>query len=127
MSVPDLSKLGKEGTRAVHVPKHALNNHYYLNNVTVVSVHGVSFSQKGFGRYQTNLPDHARRYIYIYICDIKYIYIYVYIYIYIYIYTHIYSFIDPESDQSGGRLCALIGVPWRGGVSFSTLSMGRLS
>ena len=26
--------------------------------------------------------------------------------------------------NSGGRLCALIGVPWRG-VSFSTLSTGR--
>ena len=26
---------------------------------------------------------------------------------------------------SGGRLCTLIGVPWRG-VSFSTLSTGRL-
>ena len=27
--------------------------------------------------------------------------------------------------HSGGRLCALIGVPWRG-VSFSTLSTGRV-
>ena len=26
--------------------------------------------------------------------------------------------------MSGGRLCTLIGVPWRG-VSFSTLSTGR--
>ena len=26
--------------------------------------------------------------------------------------------------SSGGRLCTLIGVPWRG-VSFSTLGMGR--
>ena len=29
-----------------------------------------------------------------------------------------------EVHISGGRLCALIGVPWRG-VSFSTLSTGR--
>ena len=37
------------------------------------------------------------------------------VYVYIYIYIHMYS---------GGRLCTLIGVPWRG-VSFSTLSRGR--
>ena len=30
-----------------------------------------------------------------------------------------------EKVLSGGRLCTLIGVPWRG-VSFSTLSTGRV-
>ncbi len=30
----------------------------------------------------------------------------------------------PMQKTSGGRLCTLIGVPWRG-VSFSTLSTGR--
>ena len=29
-----------------------------------------------------------------------------------------------STQYSGGRLCTLIGVPWRG-VSFSTLSTGR--
>ena len=29
----------------------------YIINITVFSVHGGSFSQKGFGRYQINLPE----------------------------------------------------------------------
>ena len=64
-----------------------------------------------------------------------YIYIYICVYIYIYIYTYIYISLsigaltgslarDVKTRLSGGRLCTLIGVPWRG-VSFSTLSMGR--
>ena len=32
--------------------------------------------------------------------------------------------VEPHDYKSGGRLCTLIGVPWRG-VSFSTLSTGR--
>ena len=90
-------------------------------------------------------------YIYIYIQFIRLIFnfcVYVYMYIYIYIYV-CYLFIGiqyalqpmgaPARSRaalaskgllgdmfilSGGRLCTLVGVPWRG-VSFSTLSTGR--
>ena len=34
--------------------------------------------------------------------------------------------VQPPQVVSGGRLCTLIGVPWRG-VSFSTLSTGRFA
>ena len=35
-----------------------------------------------------------------------------------------YRILQRTYNYSGGRLCTLIGVPWRG-VSFSTLSTGR--
>ena len=51
----------------------------------------------------------------------------------IYTYNHLYNMdiqiyrckgVQPPQFVSGGRLCTLIGVPWRG-VGFSTLSTGR--
>ena len=65
-------------------------------------------------------------YMYMYMYIYMYIYIYIYVYVYRYIHTYIYIYIYMANDgQSGGRLCAPIGVPWRG-VSFCTLSTGRI-